>query len=97
MTVEKAKLEESLGAQERSSSTFMSTLSFLFLTCPSESKMAQLEATIQQLRSKLADSQRAAKQNIDALNETIKSLGAKHESTSASIHLDSRFIEIHVH
>ncbi|KAF8555339.1 WD40 repeat-like protein [Imleria badia] len=69
LRIERAKLEESLGAHDRSSN----------------SKIADLEKTIQQLRDTLADSQRIASQKANTLNETIKSLGAKDKSSSNKI------------
>lgn len=85
MRVEQAKLEESLRAQESSSSTFMSTLPYVSLTCPLDSKIAHLERTIQELCNKFANSQRAANQKVNTLNETIKSLSASDESSSVCI------------
>ena len=85
MRAENAKLEESLRAQESNSSAFMRTLSRMSLTCPLESKISHLERIVQELRNKLADSQRAANRNTDTLNETIKSLGASDEGSSVSI------------
>ena len=72
MRVEKAKLEESLRAQECSSSTFMSTLSHVSLTCRLDSKITHLEQTVEDLRAQLADSQRKA----DAKDGLVKDLHA---------------------
>ena len=85
LRAEKVKLEESLRAQERSSSSSVTFLSCTPLTRPLDSKVADLEKTIRKLCKGLADSQRAAAQKVETLDETIKTLIAKDESSSASI------------
>ena len=85
LRIERVKLEESFSAQERNSSTFMTALSCVSLTCPLGSKIADLEKIIQELRGALADSQRTANQKMNTLNETIKSLDVKNKSLSVSI------------
>jgi len=50
-----------------------------------DGKIAHLEKIVQELRDKLAESQRAANQQKDCLDETIKSLRSLDKSSSASI------------
>jgi len=56
---------------------------------PSNQNIATLNKVVQELRDKLAESQRAANREIDRLNETINSLVTHDESSSASISTDT--------
>ena len=86
---EKADLgetRESLQIQDDDPGTFICTRITVFRhPCTSEERTANLEKTVQELRTRLADSQQKAAQKEDSFNEIINSLGAKEESSSVSI------------
>ena len=72
---DREKATQSLRVQKESSSAFISTPTCASLTrCYLDSKVADLEKTVQQLSNQLTDSRRAAAEEKDSRNETIQSL-----------------------
>ena len=93
MRVEHARIAESLRAQECSSSTFMSTLSHVSLTCPLDRKIAHLEQTIENLRTQLADSQR----KVDEKDSLIKDLHAVLHAHEQQHHCEALYSQGRMH